>query len=159
MKKRIVIDGHNLIPKIPGINLSDENDEQKLLELVQEYCRLAGKQAELFFDGAPTSENRIRKSGSVSPHYVKKGYTADNAIVDWLRKAGKEAKNLTVVSSDHRVQTESRALGAEIMTSDAFAIEIRRELSSPKATQAIKEKKLSESEIDEWMERFEKGIR
>ena len=30
--KRLVIDGHNLIPKIPGLRLDDPDDEMKLIE-------------------------------------------------------------------------------------------------------------------------------
>jgi len=45
--KKLIIDGHNLVPKIPGLHLKDEDDEVRLIELLQEYCRLARRQAEL----------------------------------------------------------------------------------------------------------------
>jgi len=50
--KRIVIDGHNLIPKVPGIHLADPDDENKLIQMIGEYCRLSRTRADLFFDGA-----------------------------------------------------------------------------------------------------------
>jgi len=49
--KKIVIDGHNLIPKVPGIQLSDPDDENKLIQMVSEYCRLSRTRADLFLIG------------------------------------------------------------------------------------------------------------
>jgi hypothetical protein len=31
-----IVDGHNLIPKVPGLNLQDMEDELQLVELLQE---------------------------------------------------------------------------------------------------------------------------
>jgi hypothetical protein len=39
-----LIDGHNLIPKIPGMNLGDVDDETQLIEMLQEFCRRRRKQ-------------------------------------------------------------------------------------------------------------------
>ena len=33
-----IIDGHNLIPKIPGIDLQDLDDEQKLIDSAAGIC-------------------------------------------------------------------------------------------------------------------------
>ena len=32
--KRYVVDGHNLVPKVPGMSLSDPDDETKLISLL-----------------------------------------------------------------------------------------------------------------------------
>jgi uncharacterized protein len=153
--KKIVIDGHNLIPKLPGIHLGDMDDELQLLGLIQEYCRLARRQAELFFDGAPNPESNGRKSGLVHTHFIKIGNSADDAIIAYLRKSGKDARNMLVITSDRRIQSEARSLGAVLMTSDKFAQEIRKTLSSPAATQEMREKTPTAGEVEEWISLFE----
>ncbi|KAF0111704.1 MAG: hypothetical protein FD147_715 [Chloroflexi bacterium] len=153
--KIIVIDGHNLIPKLPRINLKDLDDESQLIGLIQEYCRLARKQAELFFDGAPNPINSIRKGGLVRAHFIRVGHSADDSIIAYLQRNGKNARNMLVITSDRRIQTEAKNLGAELMTSESFAQEIKRVLSSPIAVQELKEKIPSAGEVEEWIHLFD----
>lgn len=155
--KKMLIDGHNLIPKMPGMQLRDADDETRLVEVLREYCRLARRQAELFFDGAPQPERGLKKSGLVRVHFVRVGLTADAAIIDWLRTKGKEARNFSVVSSDRRVQAEARGLGAQVISSEEFVLEVQKVFNSPARIQEIREKPLSSQEIDEWMTLFGKG--
>ncbi len=49
----ILIDGHNLIPKIPGMSLADLDDENQLIPLLQTYCRKRRNTVEVYFDRAP----------------------------------------------------------------------------------------------------------
>ena len=39
-----LIDGHNLIPKIPGMSLRMEDDEQELIQLLQDFSRYKRKE-------------------------------------------------------------------------------------------------------------------
>jgi len=155
--KKIVIDGHNLIPKMPGISLRDIDDEADLIEVIQEYCRLARRQAELFFDGSPEPNRNVKKTGLVHVHFVRIGRTADDAIIEWLRNNGKNARNMVTVSSDRRVKAEAHGLGAEVITSEEFTREVKRVFNSPARTQELREKPLSSNEVDEWMELFKQG--
>ncbi len=149
--KKIVIDGHNLIPKVGGISLSDPDDENKLIKMVSEYCRLARMRAELFFDGAPPGRGATSRRGLVSVHNIRQGSTADDAIIQYLRKEGNNARNLLVISSDRRVQAEARGLHAEVMTSDQFSGQMRSVFSSPLATREIRESPPSEEEVEEML--------
>jgi len=150
----LIIDGHNLIPKIPGLSLSDEYDEQHLLELVREYCRVTRSHAEVFFDGAPPPQRAASSGGLVHTHYIRKGTAADDAIVAFLKNAGKSARNHTVISSDHRVQAEARALGSTVMTSEVFAGEMIRKFRASTAAPTKAEPALSAAEVDHWLEVF-----
>ena len=47
-----LIDGHNLIPKIPGLSLEMLDDEDRLIELLQEFARVRRQRIEVFFDQA-----------------------------------------------------------------------------------------------------------
>ena len=149
--KKIVIDGHNLIPKVPGIQLADPDDENKLIQMIGEYCRLSRTRADLFFDGAPAGSTPRSRHGLVSVHHVKQGGTADDAIIRHLRREGQNARNILVISSDHRVQVEAKALRAETMTSEAFNSTMQQTFSSPAVIDAIRNKPPSEAEVEEML--------
>jgi len=152
--KTILIDGHNLIPKIPGLRLDDLDDEIKLLGILSDYCRFSQNRIELFFDGAPPGYAQRTNRGSIHVHHVRQGLTADDAIIAFLHSLGKNAHNILVVSSDRRVQVEVKALHASVVSSEQFSMEIQRTLSTPKAVQEQREKILTESEIEEWEKLF-----
>ena len=149
--KKIIIDGHNLIPKVGGISLSDPEDEHKLTIRVSEYCRLARVRAELFFDKAPPGQKTAARLGLVNIHHVRQGTTADDAIIQYLRKEGNNARNLLVVSSDRRVQAEARGLRAEVMSSEQFSAQMRAVFAGPLATRELRETPPSEEEVDEML--------
>ena len=116
------IDGHNLIPKVNGIRLSDENDENELLERIQEFARLTRKKCTVFFDKAPEQKTREGHFGTVHVIYVTHHIKADEEIINRVIKIGKNrAKDIIVVSSDHHVQWQSKQAGAATMTSESFA--------------------------------------
>jgi predicted RNA-binding protein with PIN domain len=150
----LVIDGHNLIPKIPGLNLRDLDDEPKLIELVQQYCRLKRTSAELFFDGALPGFNSGIKGGLVHIHAIRKGSTADEAMIDFLAQKGKSARNFTLVSSDHHVQAEVRSLGTAVISSDQFARELINVLAQGDKTESGQSQPLSAAEVEDWLELF-----
>jgi predicted RNA-binding protein with PIN domain len=83
-----LIDGHNLIAKIPGLNLYDIDDEVQLIQILQIFCRQSRKRVEVYFDNAPPGNVRTRKYGLVTAHFVRRGSTADAAIQSRLKKLG-----------------------------------------------------------------------
>ena len=155
------IDGHNLIPKVNGIRLSDENDENELLERIQEFARLSRKKCTVFFDKAPEQKTREGHFGTVHVIYVTHHIKADEEIINRVIKIGKNrAKDIIVVSSDQHVQWQSKQAGAATMTSESFAADMNKTFSrgdhfikSPKKPLRI-EPKLSRKEVDEWLEIF-----
>lgn len=152
----LIIDGHNLIPHIPGINLSDPEDEMQLVQVLQAYCRLRRKQAEVFFDRAPVGQAGVRQYGLVRAHFVREGTTADAAIMAYLKKLGKRAKNVTVVSSDRQVAVAARAVHATVMTAEAFAA-AWADLSEEEPELDPRDRLLSEEEVKLWENIFKRG--
>lgn len=146
-----LIDGHNLIPKL-GLRLDSVDDEMELIRILQEFCRLERRQVEVYFDGAPAPHAGPKKLGAVTAHFTPSTTTADNAIRNRLNKMGKSAKNWSVVSSDRQVQASARAAGAEIVSSDQFAKQVRQVMESPQFTKT--EREISIAEIDEWLKVF-----
>ena len=147
-----IIDGHNLIPKIPGLSLRDPDDEMRLVELLQRYCARRDVRVEVYFDRAAPGEAGKRRFGAVTAVFVRTGRTADQAIAARVRQLGKQARNWVVVSSDHEVQRAARWAGARVMDSSAFAAELR----APSTAAAGEEKPAapSDDELDELLRLF-----
>ncbi len=151
----IMIDGHNLIPKLPGLGLRDIDDELQLIQRLQAYYLKRHKPLEVYFDGAPPGQQGARRYGMVAAHFVPLGKTADEAIRQRLRRLGGNARNWTVVSSDHQVQADARAARAQVITSEQFAADMQaaeREAPPQKAGDAP----LSPDEVQAWMEEFKR---
>jgi predicted RNA-binding protein with PIN domain len=45
-----LIDGHNLIPKVPGLSLSDPDDEEQLINKLSGWARISRQKIIVFFD-------------------------------------------------------------------------------------------------------------
>ena len=149
-----LVDGHNLIPKIPGMSLEALDDEQRLIELLQVYCRVRRQTVEVFFDRAALGRAGRRQAGVVVAHFVRQGRTADESIVARLDQLEKAARNWTVVTSDRRVQTEARVRQAKVVSSEEFAGELMAALQDAQVARRNEPGKMSDSEMDEWLKLF-----
>ena len=163
-----LIDGHNLIPKVTGLSLSDPDDEVRLIEILQVFSRIRRQKVEVYFDGAPPGQAGTRTYGVIRAHYVPKGQTADEAIRSRLDALGPQARETLVISSDHRVQSEARAHHGPFLDSELFARELSAVPQSPKAApeppapaKKPAEKRgtksqpnLSSDEVSEWLDLF-----
>jgi predicted RNA-binding protein with PIN domain len=150
----LIIDGHNLIPHIPGMQLSDLDDETQLIHYIQEYCRRKRVKAELFFDGSPAGAKPSTGGGLVHVHFVRKSSTADRAMIEALNRQGRNTRNFNLVSSDRQVQTEARALGCSVLSSDQFAAELLNTLSQVEIYSKDKDTTLSTDEVEDWLNVF-----
>jgi predicted RNA-binding protein with PIN domain len=150
-----LIDGHNLIPKIPGMDLGAVDDEMQLIEMLQEFCRRRRKQAEVYFDNAPPGQPRARNYGVVIARFARAGLSADALIRVHLQRLGRSARNWTVVSSDHQVQASARAARAQFVSSEVFARDMLVALrEAPPEPDAEGEVDMSSEELDDWLALF-----
>lgn len=152
-----IIDGHNLIPKVPGLNLKAVDDELQLIELLQEFCRSVRKNVEIYFDNAPPGLASTRRFGRVTARFVRQGTTADDAIRERLRRLGGEAHNWTVVSSDQAVQSAARAVRAQVVSSEDFVGLLRQSISTIRPGQDTEKDRvapLSPNELKDWLDLF-----
>lgn len=150
----ILIDGHNLIPKIKGLSLSQDNDETELIKILQDYCRIKRMTVEVYFDGAPFDHAGTRKFGSVQAHFIRQGISADDMIIQRIRNMGKKATHTKVVSSDQRIQREVHALTASVISSEAFEKEIQKAFSSSPSGGKPDLTRMSENEVEQWINLF-----
>ena len=66
----LIIDGHNLIPNISGLNLTIIDDEMQLIQILLKYQKKNRGKIDVFFDNAPPGQPRTRRFGSVTAHFI-----------------------------------------------------------------------------------------
>lgn len=153
-----LIDGHNLIPKVPGIHLHDVDDEFQLIDLLKEYCRKTSTKAEVYFDHAPPGSRGMLRFGRVTAFFVRQGRTADDAIRLRLKNLGRSARNWTVVSSDREIIATVKESGARWISTSNFASQIHFRRSKQGRERGKEEDpQLSPESIDEWLKIFGNG--
>ena len=148
-----LIDGHNLIPKTGG-ELSELDDEARLLAQLQVFARLGRHRIEVFFDGAPPGSSGKRQVGVIVAHYVRKGRTADESIVARLNQLGKEARNWILVTSDRQVQSEGHVRQAQVVSSESFAAGLLAAQAEAQLQRRKEPEEMSAEELDAWLRLF-----
>lgn len=150
---QFIIDGHNLIPHISGLSLSDLDDEQSLIDLLIPYLRAKKSRAMVFFDRAAPGQAGQRNFGLVKAVFVHEGQSADSAIEAYVRQLGGASRTHTLVSSDRMVQAAARSHHATILTSQEFSLQLERFYEElPLDDPAGRE--LSPEEVQQWQDLF-----
>ena len=149
-----IIDGHNLIPHIPGLNLSNLDDEDSLISLLQVFSRETRKKVEVFFDRANPGHAGTYSRGTIVAHFIHRGQTADMAIITRLKKIGKAAPNWIVVTSDNQILGEARSMHFRCLTSQEFSNEMISLQNEIPTNPNPDDKILKNKEIEEWLKIF-----
>jgi len=159
-----IIDGHNLISKIPGLSLSMLDDEQRLIQLLGRYEQLSRDKIEVYFDGAPVGQAGVQNFGRVQAHFVPRNLTADDAIRTRLSKFGRSAANWVVITSDRSVQSAAHEAHAQVMNAEDFARHMQTSLlpasqegrtgGGERTPEKSINEVLSEAEVNEWLTIF-----
>lgn len=148
-----LIDGHNLIPHIPGLTLKDLDDEKALIHLLEDFCRRTRQQVDVYFDRAFPGSKKTQSFGRVIAHFTPEYSTADEAIRIRLSSLKRSAKNWTVVTSDRQVKAEAQAAGARWMSAEEFSKILRSQPESGPAGDSQPE--LTEDEVNMWINLFQ----
>jgi len=120
----LLIDGHNLIAKLPGVSLADPNDEQQLIQQLRRYAWRKRKKITVVFDpGLVPGTGQPPAHSNVHVIYASLGQTADSVIIRKVRQHH-NPHELVVISSDREVISAVRAAGARTISSRAFASEL-----------------------------------
>lgn len=152
-RMQYIIDGHNLIPNIQGLTLSDLDDEQALVDLLTPFLRAKKSRAMVFFDRAAAGRAGQRNLGLIKAVFVPAGQTADAAIARYIRQLGGASQNHTLVSSDRTVQASARAYHTAVLTSQEFSQLLQRFYEQePQSDPA--ERSLSPEEVKQWEDLF-----
>ena len=150
-----LIDGHNLIPNIPGLKISDLDDEAGLVKILQKFSQKTRRSVEVYFDRAAPGHAGSRQAGRVKVIFVHTQSTADQAIIKRLHTIVKEAPNFTVVTSDARIQMEAKACHAKVISAKEFANTLSDLLQNHESIDNKNENvALGQNEIQEWLDIF-----
>ena len=146
----LLIDGHNLIGRLPDLRLDDPDDEAKLVARLRTYCARTRKRITVVFDrGLPGGCSLELSGGGVEAVFASTGHTADGILCERVRRA-RDPHGLTVVTSDREVIAAARTRGARVVRSEEFAAQL-----GVKAEADVKaDVRLSAKEVEEWLRVF-----
>ena len=148
----ILIDGHNLIGRLPAISLQDPDDEEKLARLLSSYRARTGKAITVVFDpGGAFALPKRRRLGGVEVVFASHGSSADSAIARRVRKTRNPGEWL-VVTSDRELSETVGRLGARVQSAEEFALDMTE---SAGASPDWRETPPSPDEVDSWLALFE----
>ena len=146
----LLIDGHNLIGKLPDIHLDDPDDEAKLVMRLRTYCARTSKRVTVVFDqGLPGGQSLALTGGGVKVVFASAGRSADDLLLERIRGAS-QPRGLIVVSSDRRVMAAAEARGARAVRAEEFAAQ----LEIPALNESGSDVHLSEDEVAQWLQEF-----
>jgi predicted RNA-binding protein with PIN domain len=149
-----LIDGHNLIGKLPDISLDDPNDEALLVQKLTGFVVRTQQKCVVVFDhGIPGGVSKMSTYG-VQVVFASAHSNADNVIIDRIAKT-KNPKQWIVVSEDNRVLSAAKRHTMQTLKSTQFARMIDRPPPPPKPGLDVAEDvHLSEDEVNEWLDLF-----
>ena len=147
-----MIDGHNLIGRLPAISLQDPDDEEKLARLLISYRARTGKAITVVFDpGGAFALQERRRLGGVEIVFAPHGSSADRVIIRRVQKLRNPAEWL-VVTSDRELSDTVTRLGARAQSAEAFALEMTESAGAPPDW---RETPPSSDEVESWLALFE----
>lgn len=116
----ILIDGHNLIGRLPDISLDDPHDEAKLTARLRTYAARTRQRITVVFDRGLPGGHSALSGGGVEVVFAPSGRTADAILCERIRRA-RHPRRLTVVTSDREVVAAAQSRRAQVVRSDTFA--------------------------------------
>ncbi len=150
----IIIDGHNLIGRMPSLSLQDPNDEEDLVTLLVAYRARTGKTITVVFDpgGSPGLLSK-RRQGGVEVVFASHRGGADDLIARRVTR-NPDPGGYTVVTSDQELARRVARRGARVRSSDDFA----GELGLPgDGGDPWKDTPLTSEEVEAWLNFFGDG--
>ena len=160
-----LIDGHNLIGKMPDIKLADPNDEEKLVRRLHNWA--AGdkrRQIELFFDSGDFGGWHIPITApNIRVYYARQGQKADDLLIRALRVL-KNRQAYTLITSDNEILAAARKRRVGYVLSEEFAALMAAEAAErlapppdpepPADPGALPQPEIRPEDVAEWLAYF-----
>ncbi|MCC6607054.1 MAG: NYN domain-containing protein [Anaerolineae bacterium] len=162
-----LIDGHNLIAKLPDIDLSDPDDEIKLVLKLRQWTAVSAKRVvTVFFDGGiPGGHNVNLSNAQVKVIFVSEGKTADSLLIARINRV-KNPPEFVLITSDQAIIAAANQRQMKHERSDKFALRLstdRAERSQSRPTSPADDPVISDAEVAQWLDLFgpvdEKALR
>lgn len=148
----ILIDGHNLIGRLPTLSLQDPDDEEKLVRLLKSYRARTGKAITVVFDPSETfALAQARRLGGIEVLFAAYGSSAD-AVIERRVRRSRNPHDWLVVTSDRKLAENVSRQGARVQSAEAFALEMPRPAEEPPEW---KDTPPAPDEVEAWLALFE----
>jgi predicted RNA-binding protein with PIN domain len=143
------IDGYNVMfaGRTDG---AEEQDIETRREDLLNRCRRLKEPVVVFFDASkapPGLTGEAPGKGKLEVVYVRQG-TADDAIVEWVRKCGRP-QEVCLVTNDRELAGRARSLRAKTASVNQFLKEL-----DPERLEGIEKPKISHEEARRWAKEF-----
>lgn len=150
-----LIDGHNLIGRLPDIDLNDPNDEALLVQKLTGFVARTRKRCVVVFDsGLPGGESRLSTHG-VKVVFASHLSNADQVIIERISNATNPTA-WTVVSSDNQVLDAAARRKMKTLRAAEFAEILRRPIPPGQpGPDLAADVHLSDNEVDDWLRLFD----
>lgn len=153
-----LIDGHNLIGKMPDIDLSDPDDEIQLILRLRSWTAVSAKRkVTVYFDGGiPGGKDVNLSSSQVKVIFANQGRIADSYLIAHLNRV-KNPSEYQLITSDQEIIKAATKRKINHMRSEKFVEYMDEQwqdyLPQPTITDD-NDRELSEIEINEWLNIF-----
>ena len=154
-----LIDGHNLIARVPGLSLADPDDEVKLLQLLKRWAAAdpRRKVTVIFDKGLPGGEARHLSGGGVRAIFAPDNRSADSVIIRRIEGIDDPGQH-TVISSDGAILRAAQRRRVPTQRSETFAAAMVNERTFSSAARPAADPRdnptISPNEVSEWLELF-----
>ena len=155
-----LIDGHNLIAKMPDIDLDDPNDEVKLVLRLRSWAsaQRSRRVVVVFDQGLPGGKQKQLSNADITAVFASAGKTADSLIINRIHNV-KNPREYTVISSDQMILDAANQHRIATMRSEAFVQEMGVDKRLPTAASepeagAEAEPEISDKDVAQWLELF-----
>jgi predicted RNA-binding protein with PIN domain len=151
----LLVDGHNLIGQMPGLDLADADDEGQLVMLLRRYSTAKrSRQVVVVFDRGVYGHPQKLDGYGIACHFARSPQDADAQLIKRLRAISRP-REWTLVSSDRRVVRVAEERSVKVISSQDFARQLLAPPGRPAPPAGEKpDRQLSEAEIEEWLELF-----
>ena len=151
-----LIDGHNLIAQMPGLSLSDPDDEVQLVLRLRQFAAHKRQKITVVFDhGIPGGWSRDLSTGPVKVIFAGSHTNADRVILERIREA-KTPTDIKLVSSDAQVRRAAEVRRVQVIASQDFAASLYKPPPSEPQRDARENLRLDKDEVKEWLRVFNK---
>jgi predicted RNA-binding protein with PIN domain len=153
-----LIDGNNLIGRIPHLSLDDPRSKYILVAQLRIFQKITKRKVILVFDGPPDIEllgDRYQSKKFVIL-YPSDEENADTVIEAQIEKQT-NFQHFTVVTSDREIKAYAHMNKAKVIDCDSFSKELKAVLKKFRIEKSMRKTqgKLSPLEVSQWLEIFE----
>jgi hypothetical protein len=150
-----LIDGHNLIARLPDLQLSDPDDEAQLVLRLRGFAAAKRKQLIVVFDKGLPGGYSAMSTTSVKVIFAAAYHTSADAILLSRIRQVRDAPNWTVVSSDQVILQAARQQGMKALASHEFAQVLVSSRPTPLDKSEAPHVIVSQREVEELLNAFE----